>query len=601
VVVAALAVLGIAYLVVTAEPNPKDVDVSADEIDALETASCPPEYDVLRAGKHGAAEVARAQAGEFTINGEQVELEPPVEWTQNPQDARSFSHNLFKFQWIDPLIYAYRTDGDVEALQRATDLVLDFARANPPDGDPVDPDIWDDKRTGDRGPYLAYIMRAAQCEGLLDADERELFLALMERHINVLTNPVTYKQTNHGLFVDLGLTLLAQQLDSQPDAEEWGDLGRERFAETMNATIVPDEGFWLEHSAGYQILLARTVQRFLQVPGNESPELQALLKRMQDVVGWLREPDGKIPQFGDSDLKTVPAFGVRRARDDKGILDLDESGLAIVKSPGAYLGVMASYFSDKHKHADALTFDLFDQGRRLITDTGLYAKDKDDNFAFAHATRAHSVLVVDGEEFPRDGSGTYGSGIEQTGKGHGIYAILGTNPATEAQGVEHQRLFVYQPHHYLVIVDRLEADEEHRYARFLQFAPGVKVSKNEAGDGLELSAPGFKGAVRTNGAGRERIELAKGEMDPLRGLTSPSFRKWVPRTTARLRSKGSNLSQVTTMTLAGRPIDGNLLAWKPDDDGIEIELTRAGKPYRVLTVTSDDERLHVAVTRKPAH
>ena len=49
VVVAALAGLLIAYLLVTAEPNPKDVDVSADEIDALETASCPPQYDVLRA------------------------------------------------------------------------------------------------------------------------------------------------------------------------------------------------------------------------------------------------------------------------------------------------------------------------------------------------------------------------------------------------------------------------------------------------------------------------------------------------------------------------------------------------------------------------
>ncbi len=263
--------------------------------------------------------------------------------------------------------------------------MLDFARANPPDGDPVDPDIWDDKRTGDRGPYLAYIMRAAQCEGLLDADERELFLALMERHTNVLTNPVTYKPTNHGLFVDLGLTLLARQLDSQPDAEEWGDLGRERFSETMFATIKPDEGFWLEHSAGYQILLTRTLQRFLQIPGNSSPELDALVKKMEDVVGWLREPDGKIPQFGDSDLKTVPEFGVRRSRDDSGILDLHDSGLAIVKAPGAYLATMASYFSDKHKHADALTFDLFDQGRRLITDTGLYAKDKDDNFAFAHA------------------------------------------------------------------------------------------------------------------------------------------------------------------------------------------------------------------------
>ena len=253
--------------------------------------------------------------------------------------------------------------------------------------------------------------------------------------------------------------------------------------------VVPDEGFWLEHSAGYQILLARTLARFLEVPGNSSAELTALLARMQDVVGWLDEPDGRIPQFGDSDLKTVPRFGRTRARDDRGILELDDSGLAIVKAPGAYLAVLASYFSDAHKHADALTFDLFDRGRRLITDTGLYHKDKDENFAFAHATRAHSVLTVDGQEFPRDGSGTYGSGIEQTGKGHGYYAILGDNPGVAGQGVEHQRLFVYEPGQVLVIVDRVRATDgqPHRYVRFLQFAPGVDVA--EAGTAACSCAP----------------------------------------------------------------------------------------------------------------
>jgi hypothetical protein len=593
VVALALAGLALAYLLTRDEPL-TDVDVTDEDIAALEAAECPPSYEVLRAGTFGRAQIAAAETGRFAINGERVELAPPVDWTMNPQQARSFSHTLWKFQWIDPLIYDYRENGNVDALQQAVDLTVDFAEANPPDGDPVDPDVWDDKRTGDRGPYLAYILRAADCEGLLDASRRELLLALMERHANVLTDPEVYKPTNHGLFVDLGLTLLARQLDSQPDAEAWGDLARERFAETLKATIVPDEGFWLEHSAGYQILLARTVQRFLEIPGNDSEELRSILARMEDVTGWLREPDGRIPQFGDSDLKTVPEFGVRRAANDNGVLELDESGLAVVKNPGAYLAVMASYFSDKHKHADALTFDLFDRGRRLITDTGLYAKDKDENFAFAHATRAHSVLTVDGEEFPRDGSGTYGSGIEQTGKGHGVYAVLGTNPAVADQGVDHERLFVYAPHRYLVIVDRLRAGEEHRYARFLQFAPGVDV-KPAKGGGLELSAPGFRGAVTTNGAGGERIELAKGEMDPLRGLTSPSFRRWVPRTTARLRSKGSDLDQITTMTLDGEPLETKLVSW--DEKGIRLELTREGKPYERLFVHEVDDDFEIDVVR----
>jgi hypothetical protein len=549
---------------------------------ALDGAACPPRYEVLRAGRFSEEEVDRAKRGQFVINGESVELAPPVDWAFNPQDARSFAHSLFKLQWIDPLLYAYRTDGDTAALRQALDLALDFERANPADGDPVDADVWDDKRTGDRGPYLAYILRAAGCEGLLDDEQAERLLQLMLRHGEVLTDPDTYKPTNHGLFVDIGLTLLARQLEALPEAEGWAELGRTRFAETINDRVVADEGLWLEHSAGYQILISRALARFLAVPGNETPELTDLLRRMEDVVGWLREPDGMIPQFGDSDLKRVPKFADVRARDDRGVLELDESGLAVVKAADsdAYLAVLASYFSDAHKHSDALTFDLFDRGRRLITDTGLYHKDKDENFAFAHSERAHSVLTVDGEEFPRDGSDAYGSGITETGKGHGFAAILGSNPAVAAQGVEHERLFVYEPGRLLVIVDRLRSEEQHRYARFLQFAPGVGVSKG--GGGLRLRGAGLRGTVRTNRLGGESIQLARGERDPLRGQTSPSFRRWQPRTTARFRSEGSDLDLITTITLDGAPLEAELRSW--DQAGIRLDLREGGQAYRRLLI-----------------
>lgn len=574
-----------ALLIARADPDPVSIEIGDAELAALERADCPPRYEVLRAGSHPRAELEAAKRGEFVINGEEVVLEAPIDWTANPQQARAFQHQLFKLQWIDPLLFAYREQGDLEALEQAKAIVLDFAAANPPDGEPVDPDVWDDKRTGDRGPYIAYLLRAASCEGLLDDDERELLLELMARHIAVLTDPEIYKGTNHSLFVDIGLTLLAAQLDFLPEAEEWGDLGRERFAETLLANTDPQEGFWREHSAGYQILVTAALTRFLQVPGNETPELLELRRRMQDIVGWLREPDGKIPQFGDSDLKTVPAYADRRSRNDRGVLELDESGLAVVKRPGAYLAVLASYFSDKHKHADALTFDLFDRGRRLITDTGLYHKDKDENFAFAHATRAHSVMSVDGEEFPRDGSDTYGSGIVQTGKGNGYYVVEGTNPGVAQLGVEHSRLFLYDPGRLLVVVDRAEADEEHRYARFLQFAPGVDV-RPEPG-GLALSAPGFRGALRTNRAGGERIELSRGERDPLRGLTSPSFRRWQPRWTARLRSKAADMTAVAAITLAGSPISAQVVAW--NDELIRIDLRpERGKPRGLRITTAGD-------------
>ena len=168
-----LAVVGAALVAVLLGGEDQTVELAVGDADTLEAAACPPAYDVLRAGRFTAAEIEAAKGGNFAINGEGVELEPAVDWTINPEGSRAFVHTLYKFQWIAPLLYAYRGQGDLEALEQARDLVLDFADANPPDGDPVDPDVWDDKRTGDRGPYLAYVMRAAECEGLLEPEQRE--------------------------------------------------------------------------------------------------------------------------------------------------------------------------------------------------------------------------------------------------------------------------------------------------------------------------------------------------------------------------------------------------------------------------------------------
>ncbi len=54
------------------------------------------------------------------------------------------------------------------------------------------------------------------------------------------------------------------------------------------------------------------------------------------------------------------------------------------------------------------------------------------------------------------------------------------------------------------------------------------------------------------------------------------------------------------MTLAGRPLDGNLVSWKPEEGGIEIALSRAGKPLKNLIVTQSDQQLQISIDRSPA-
>jgi hypothetical protein len=508
---------------------------------------------VIRAPTPSAAALRRAKRGDFEIHETSAHLVPPVNWESNPQNAQAYRHQLEKLQWIQPLLYAYQR-GDRSALRQALALVLDWVRHNARGAPGTPPDAWHDARTGDRAPYIAYVLNAAGCERMLTPAQGRLLRSSVREHGRVLLADSRIKRTNHGLFVDLGLTLLAREVPYMNQAARWRRVGRQQFARTLRGRIYPREGFWLEQSAGYQLLVMKNLARFLAVPGNADPWLERVLRRMHRTSGWLEMPDGRIPQFGDSDLNSLPASARHTAATERGMLVLPRSGYAFVKEPGAYLSVDASFHNTSHKHADELSFDLYDRGHRIVSDTGLYAKDPGPAFNFAHSARAHSVLTVDGRSFPLQSNLAYGSGIVAAGRGDGWFAIYGKNPLVRQQGVTHHRLFLYRPHRALIVLDQIRSPVAHTYDRFFQLGPDIGIRGSAAG--LRLSARGFRGSLdAASSSGPVRLTTVRGRMHPLAGLTSPRFRVWVPRWTARYRTHGASSNQVAAFDLgSARPL-----------------------------------------------
>jgi Heparinase II/III-like protein len=303
-------------------------------------------------------------------------------------------------------------------------------------------------------------------------------------------------------------------------------------------------------------------------------------------------PDGRLPQFGHTDAAPAPAYARRLGRDDRGLYPLLESGLAVVKEPGAYLSVLASFHSTAHKQADELSFDLYDRGLRIASDTGLYHKDRDRYFEFASSPAAHSTLTVDGQGFGLDEDSAYGSGLIATGEGDGWYAILGRNPLLREQGVAHTRLFLYRPGEALIVADRLRSDEKHTYRRHFQLGPSVGVRPltvahvPRAYPTLLLRAPGFEGSLDSGG----EAELSRGERDPLRGYVFPGFREKVPRWTATFETRADDANYVAAFDLYGTTLRARVLSFEPDH--IRLRMARIQ-----LTVTRSGERLVVESNR----
>ena len=556
---------------------------------ALEAAPCPPDSSVAF-GELDERELEAARVGEFDVFGSQpAPLRTPVDWADDPLGAHRYRQNLHKLRFLNPLLASHARSGDLDDLDHALDLGTDWVRSNRRGrpGTPVE--AWSDKVVGDRVPHISYLVRAAACRELLTAARARLLLRSIEEHGRVLADPGNYVPDNHGLFVDLGLLRLTRFFPFTGAAARWEELARERYEQTLRGRLIG--GVWLEHSSAYQLLAIRSLEDFLRVHGDDA-ELEGLLARMREAASWFVRPDGEIAQFGDSDLVPVPAWIGAEQPLGQGLAAYRDAGFAFVRATGAdgepgYLAVTAGFHNLTHKHADELSFELFDRGLPLVTDTGLYHKDPGPQRDFVLSSQAHSTLTADGLGFPIDDPDlAYGSGIVAAGDGEGWYAIEATNPLIRSQGVRHHRLFLYRPGESLVIVDDLEADFEHAYTRYLHFGPRVRVEQR-AGAGLELRGPGFEGSVATGPAGVGTVtSVVRGQRDPLQGFTAPSFRRFRPRWTAALADGGAGELRVTSIDLdearaqapqATRRAGVTTLALKDGDGDTErLVITRRG-------------------------
>jgi hypothetical protein len=477
-------------------------------------------------------------------------LRPPVDWSRNPHGRRGFRAALQTLQFLDVLFHAYER-GRNGALRQAKALALDWVRSNPGPADSESSLAWFNKTVGERAPYLAFAVRAAACEGMLGPAQARTLLAAVQRHGSWLSDPGNYYPSNHGLFMDIGLLVLADHYFPFLDgAGGWERLARNRFPRTM-AGRISREGAWLEHSAGYHFLVMDLAERFLELGGGNE-RIRHLRARLARAAPWFVSPDGRLTQLGDTSLDRAPRPVRRRARDRRGMKVMRQAGLAFVRRGGSYLSLAAGFHNSSHKQSDELTFELFDDGTRIVVGPGKYGFDRDRKRRYVVAARSHSVLTADGRDFARDSRLAYGSGIVRARRRGGWYSIVARNPLLRRHGVEHVRGFLFRPDQALVIEDRVEARRPHAYKRFLQLGPEVEVRRAGPSE-LELQGGRFRGCVEDSRIGKRLPgrRLVRGRRHPYQGWTFPEVARAVPRWSVSYRSQGRRVRHLLAIDLDG--------------------------------------------------
>jgi uncharacterized heparinase superfamily protein len=140
-------------------------------------------------------------------------------------------------------------------------------------------------------------------------------------------------------------------------------------------------------------------------------ELRAIWRRMADVAGWVRHPDGTIPLLNDAALNGArdPAQSLQAGAEVLGapMDDVLRQGLWHFPRTGwvVWQGERFSVFFDVgplgpdeqpgHGHADNLTLELSWRGQRLFVDPGTYTYDEDGRRALDRSTFSHNTVQID--------------------------------------------------------------------------------------------------------------------------------------------------------------------------------------------------------------
>ena len=256
-------------------------------------------------------------------------------------------------------------------------------------------------------------------EGALPAEEglRTRMLRSMADQAETLSRGLEIRlQANHLLSNRIGV-VWAGLLFGGEAADRWR-AGSEALLAEFDAQVHPDGGHE-ERSPMYHSLilengldllnLARASER---TPEGFADALAGVLARMTEALARWTGPDGRIALFADS------AWGV--AAEPEALFDYAQR-LGVIDAPpiaedgaaegSAYerrtngdfvliasTGGPAPAHQPGHAHCDALAFELFAGGRRLVTDTGVYEYRPGALRDRARATSSHATLAFDGRE-----------------------------------------------------------------------------------------------------------------------------------------------------------------------------------------------------------
>jgi uncharacterized heparinase superfamily protein len=167
------------------------------------------------------------------------------------------------------------------------------------------------------------------------------------------------------------------------------------------------------------------------------------------------------------------------------------SGLLIHRAERLYVafdgGDVGPDYQPGHAHCDTLSFELSWDGRRAVSDTGVFHYRESPERAYARSTAAHNTVRIDNEDQSevwqsfRVGRRAHAIFIERrTEAGCAVFQAAHDGYERLARGLVHERAMLIGAT-WVCVVDFLHGEGRHLVESVLHLHPGWKAQRRGAG------------------------------------------------------------------------------------------------------------------------
>ena len=267
------------------------------------------------------------------------------------------------------------------------------------------------------------------------------------------------------------------------------------------------------------------------------------MRRAETVTPWFVQPDGSLLPFGDtSETKAAAALVEAGGRAERGVLELRESGFAVVRTDDSYLAVQAGFHSRAHKHCDDLSVVWWRDGVRVLVDGGRYGYGEllppksplrslgfyyaSDERQYVEGSEAHSTVRLRSRDHDRRRP-PYGSGLVAA-RADGVAYVV--EAAARHTTWTHGRTIRLEPCLGLTLTDVVTwssgEPEDIQVGLLLDGALDLEVRTDGA---LTVNHADWGSPLIISHTGPlELLKPVRGQRDPLAGWRSPRDRELVP-------------------------------------------------------------------------